>query len=97
MNAEEMLNTFHGPAGYLGPVGLGKRWQSGEQAEAGKVMVMMDLALEGRHNLVAGANRQEYHLRNVTPGEGLSSYPDADIRNVVERGKCPVPGLPAAR
>jgi prolyl-tRNA synthetase len=30
--------------------------------------VIADEALRGRRNLIAGANRDDYHLRNVTPG-----------------------------
>ncbi len=88
MLAEEILNTFHTPAGYLGPVGL-EILTGGEQAESGKVTVIMDLALEGRHNLVAGANREEYHLRNVTRGRDFIPTRTADVRNVIEGEDCP--------
>ncbi len=37
--------------------------------------MIMDLALEGRKNLVCGANEQDYHFRNVTPGRDFQ--PDA--------------------
>ena len=30
--------------------------------------MIVDIALEGRHNLVCGANKADYHYRNVTPG-----------------------------
>ena len=86
--AEEILNTFHSPAGYLGPIGL-EILAAGEQAEAGKVTVILDRALEGRRNLVAGANREEYHLRNVTPGRDFIPTLTADVRNVVEGESCP--------
>ena len=73
-------------------------WPAGEQAEAGKVTVILDRALEGRRNLVAGANREEYHLRNVTPGRDFVPTLTADVRNVVEGESCPqcpaVPGSP---
>src|SRR6202051_843728 len=59
MGAEEILNTFHAPAGYLGPIGL-DALAKGEQAEAGKATVILDSALEGRRNLVAGGHREEY-------------------------------------
>ena len=96
MQAEEILNTFHTPAGYLGPVGL-DILAAGEQAEAGKVTVILDLALEGRHNLVAGANREEYHLRNVTRGRDFIPTQIADLRNVVEGESCPLcPALPGS-
>jgi prolyl-tRNA synthetase len=96
MQAEEILNTFHTPAGYLGPVGL-DILAAGEQAEAGKVAVILDLALEDRHNLVAGANREEYHLRNVTRGRDFIPTQIADVRNVVEGESCPqCPALPGS-
>ena len=96
MQAEEILNTFHAPAGYLGPIGL-DILAAGEQAEAGKVTVILDLALEGRHNLVAGANREEYHLRNVTRGRDFIPTQIADVRNVVEGESCPqCPALPGS-
>jgi prolyl-tRNA synthetase len=88
MLAEEILNTFHSPAGYLGPIGL-DIVAAGEQAEAGKVTVILDLALEDRHNLVAGANREEYHLRNVTRGRDFTPTQIADVRNVMEGENCP--------
>ena len=68
MVAEEIAQTFHAPAGFLGPIGL-PILASGEQPEPGKVTVILDAALaRAVTNLVAGANREEYHLRNVTPG-----------------------------
>ncbi len=97
MVAEEILNTFHAPAGFLGPIGL-DILAAGEQSESGKVTVILDLALEGRHNLVAGANREEYHLRNVTRGRDFTPTQIADVRNVLEGENCPqcpaVPGSP---
>jgi prolyl-tRNA synthetase len=94
MAAEEILNTFHSPAGYLGPIGL-DTLAPGEQAEAGKATVILDSALEGRRNLVAGANREEYHLRNVTPGRDFVPTVTADVRNVTEGESCPqCPAVP---
>jgi prolyl-tRNA synthetase len=88
MVAQEILNTFHAPPGYLGPIGL-DILAAGEEAEAGKVTVVLDRALEGRHNLIAGANREEYHLRNVTPGRDFVPTMTVDVRNVVEGESCP--------
>jgi prolyl-tRNA synthetase len=84
MHPEEILTTFHAPAGYLGPVGLEK------------VTLVLDQALAGRTNLVTGANREEYHLRNVTPGRDFTPTLTADVRNVSEGEDCPVcgPGHP---
>jgi prolyl-tRNA synthetase len=88
MTAEEILHTFHSPAGYLGPIGL-DILAAGEQADVGKVTVVLDLALEDRQNLVAGANREEYHLRNVTRGRDFVPTQIADVRNVMEGENCP--------
>ena len=88
MAAEEIQNTFRSPAGYLGPIGL-NALAPGEPAEAGKVTVILDCALGGRRNLVAGANREEYHLRNVTPGRDFVPTVTADVRNVTEGESCP--------
>ena len=96
MVAEEIQNTFHAPAGYLGPIDL-DILESGEQPEAGKVTVILDRALEGRRNLVAGANREEYHLRNVTPGRDFVPTLIADVRNVIEGEGCPqCPAVPGS-
>ena len=32
-------------------------------------MLLVDKALEGRTNLIAGANKEDYHLKNLTPGK----------------------------
>ncbi len=79
MVAEEIVSTFGAPAGYLGPIGL----------DAGKVTVILDKWLEGRQNLVTGANKEEYHLRNVTPGRDFTASKTADVRNVIEGESCP--------
>jgi prolyl-tRNA synthetase len=95
MTAEEILSTFHSPAGYLGPIGL-DILPPGEKAEFGKVTVILDRALAGRRNLVAGANEEEYHLRSVTPVRDFVATVTADVRNVVEGENCPQcpPGNP---
>jgi prolyl-tRNA synthetase len=61
MQAEELAQYFNGPAGFLGPVGLKP---DAKPLEAG-LTVVVDKSLEGRKNLVAGANQLDYHLRNV--------------------------------
>ena len=87
MVTEEIVTTFGSPAGYLGPVGL----------DTDQVTVVLDRALEGRQNLVAGANREEYHLRNVTPGRDFVPSITADVRNVIEGESCPqCPTLPGS-
>jgi prolyl-tRNA synthetase len=49
-----------------------------------KTIVVLDTGLEGRKNLVAGANKQDFHFRNVTPGRDFTPTLTADIRNINE-------------
>jgi prolyl-tRNA synthetase len=85
MQAEELEQYFHGPAGYLGPVGL-----KPEAIPLGEgLTVVVDKALEGRRNMVCGANKKDYHLRNVAPGRDFSWSLAADIRSVNEGEACP--------
>jgi prolyl-tRNA synthetase len=86
MTAEELEKYMHGPAGYLGPIGLTPT----KQITSDGVNVIVDLALEGRQNLVCGANRADYHYRNVTPGRDFTWTLATDIRNVAEGENCPV-------
>ena len=53
-------------------------------AQTLKTIVIMDRGLEGRHNLVAGANQLDMHFRNVTPGRDFTPTLAADIRNILE-------------
>ena len=59
--AEEIRVVFGAGPGSLGPVGL-----------AG-VRILADFALRGRRNMICGANRDDYHLRNVTPGKDFAA------------------------
>ncbi|HET6207694.1 MAG TPA: proline--tRNA ligase [Terracidiphilus sp.] len=88
MQAQELEQYFGGPAGYLGPVGLN---------HDGKVLgdgltVVVDKSLQGRANLVCGANKLDYHLRNVVPSRDFTWTVSADIRSVNEGEACPVEG-----
>jgi len=59
-NAEEIRSAFGADAGSLGPVGVRN------------VRILADEALRGRRNMICGANRNDSHLRHVTPGEDFS-------------------------
>jgi prolyl-tRNA synthetase len=85
MQAEELQNFFNAPAGFLGPVGLKPDVKPLEDG----LTVVMDKSLEGRKNMVCGANKLDYHLRNVTPGRDFSWTLKADIRTVNEGESCP--------
>ncbi|HEX3437448.1 MAG TPA: proline--tRNA ligase [Pseudacidobacterium sp.] len=90
MQADELEKYIHGPAGFLGPIGLEPAKTFGD----GGVPVILDLALKGRQNMVCGANKLDYHYRNVTPGRDFTWTIAADVRNVVEGEGCPVCGNP---
>jgi prolyl-tRNA synthetase len=90
MVAEEIEAVFHAPAGYLGPIGI----EAAPHVKKPGTIVILDKALEGRANLVAGANREEYHLRNVTPLRDFKPTLTADIRNIVEGELDPIGQLP---
>ncbi|MDR3739378.1 MAG: proline--tRNA ligase [Terracidiphilus sp.] len=84
MVAEELEQFFNGPAGFLGPVGL----KPAAKAMTEELTVVVDKALEGRVNMVAGANKLDYHFRNVTPGKDFTWTLAADIRTVNEGEGC---------
>ena len=88
MQAEELEKYFNGPAGFLGPVGLKPDAKPLEEG----LTVVVDKSLEGRKNLVAGANKLDYHLRNVVPGRDFQWTLTADIRSVNEGEGCPQTG-----
>lgn len=90
MIAEEIFETFKAPAGYLGPIGI----EAAPHLKKPGTIVILDKALEGRTNLIAGANREEYHLRNVTPMRDFKPTTVADVRNIVEGELDPIGGLP---
>ena len=85
MVGEELEQFFHGPAGFLGPVGLAPAAKPMTEA----LTVLVDKALEDRVNMVAGANKLDYHIRNVTPGRDFTWTLAADIRSVNEGEGCP--------
>jgi prolyl-tRNA synthetase len=90
MQAEEIAATFDAPAGYLGPMGLA----AAPHVKKPGTLVILDAALEGRANLIAGANKEEYHLRNVTPMRDFKPTMVADVRSVNEGEPDPVGGEP---
>ncbi len=116
MQAEEIEEVFHAPAGFLGPISLSAaskekyseafardvlEAERGEASrknrlafiqtdvEARSPIVVIDRSLEGRKNMVCGANKLDYHLRNVTPGRDFTWTFAADIRSVNEGEACP--------
>jgi prolyl-tRNA synthetase len=90
MQPEEIAATFNAPAGFLGPIGL----TAAPHPKKPGVLVVLDAALEGRSNLIAGANKEQYHLRNVTPMRDFKPTLVADIRSVNEGELDPLGGEP---
>ncbi|HMF64498.1 MAG TPA: proline--tRNA ligase [Edaphobacter sp.] len=90
MTPEELQSTFNAPAGYLGPIGI----EAAPHPKKPGTLVILDKALEGRTNLIAGANKEEYHLRNVTPVRDFKPTLIADVRNILEGEGCPIDGSP---
>lgn len=75
----EEAQSLHGAQlGSLGPVGI-----------KGKgVRILADQSLKGRRNLIAGANQDDTHLRNVTPERDFNAE-YADIRVAQAGDLCP--------
>ncbi|MCU1234890.1 MAG: Anticodon-binding domain protein [Candidatus Solibacter sp.] len=73
--AEELFKWFGAQAGSLGPVGVKN------------MPILADIALKGRRNMISGANKTDYHLRNVTPGEDFDAE-FCDLREVAAGDTC---------
>ena len=86
MTEDEIKQLFNSPAGFLGPVGIG--WAK-DMKEVDRPLLLLDKALEGRTNLIAGANKEDYHLRNLTPGRDFHPTSYFDLRSVTAGEICP--------
>ena len=89
MTAEEIEPLFHSPAGYLGPIGLTNITKSANGKFGEGTRLFVDKALEGRKNLIAGANKEDYHVKNILPGRDFEPTAYADLRNVESGDTCP--------
>jgi len=72
---QEIREWFGADAGSLGPVGVTN------------MPILADRALLGRRNMIAGANKDNYHLRNVTLGEDFQAVLH-DLRQVAQGDIC---------
>ncbi len=86
MQEEEIRELFNSPAGYLGPLGI--EWAK-DVNDSGKPILLVDQALEGRANLIGGANKEDYHVKNLTPGKTFHPTAYADLRSVTAGEACP--------
>jgi prolyl-tRNA synthetase len=66
----------------------------GSPIGARDTVVVVDELVARSPNLVAGANREGYHFRNVNVGRDFTPDVTADITNVQEGDSCPVCGSP---
>jgi prolyl-tRNA synthetase len=91
MQEEEIRQLFASPAGFLGPLGI--EWAKNTSDSTDPVL-LVDKALEGRTNLIAGANKQDYHVKNITPGKNFQPTTYTDLRAVTSGDLCPNCGSP---
>jgi prolyl-tRNA synthetase len=89
---EEIRKLFNSPPGYLGPVGI--QFLEKLDSNSKGAVLLVDKALEGRANLIAGANKEDYHLKNLTPGKDFHPTAYVDLRAVAAGEGCPNCGTP---
>ncbi len=65
-----------------------------QSGDARAVHVVLDEALVGRVNMICGANKLDYHFKNVTPGRDFQYTIAADVRSVTAGEDCPNCGAP---
>ncbi len=100
MREEEIVEYFGTAAGFLGPVGLPQVKLADAKGKTAYVggkkdfIVLLDKALEGRRNLVGGANEADHHFTGLNLGTDFTVTAVADMRNVVEGEGCPRCGAP---
>jgi prolyl-tRNA synthetase len=92
MQESELEALFKSPAGYLGPLGIA--WAKDLQKDLERPVLLVDKALEGRTNLIGGANQEDYHLKNLTPGKDFHPTAYVDLRSVKAGEACPNCGEP---
>jgi prolyl-tRNA synthetase len=91
MQEEEIRQVFNSPAGFLGPIGI--TWAK-DLNDADRPVLLVDKALEGRSNLIGGANKEDHHLKNITPGRDFQPTAYADLRSVTAGEACLTCGAP---
>ncbi len=80
----EEITAVGAVPGYASPVGIDG------------VSVIADVSISTTPNLIAGANRQGYHLRNVNHGRDFTASVVTDIAAAQDGSPCPECGSPLA-
>lgn len=75
---EDVERITHAEVGFAGPVGI-------------EVPVIIDNEVRGMKNFLVGANKTDYHYKNVNLKD-FEVFLQADIANVIEGDKCPCCG-----
>jgi len=75
----------------LGPIGIA--WATSLN-DGDQPILLVDEALKHRKNLISGANKEDYHLKNVTPEGNFHATAYADLRSVTAGEGCPNCGGP---
>ncbi len=71
-------------AGFTGPIGLED------------TIMVVDSELVGMRNMVAGANKKDYHIKNVNYGRDYEANIIKDIKTLKEGDNCPNCGVPVS-
>ena len=78
---EEIVEAFGADPGSLGPVGVRD------------MPIWADKALQGRRDLVCGANKDDYHLLHISPGRDFE-VPFVELRQIESGDACSSCGKP---
>lgn len=81
--SEEAIRAAGAVPGYASPIGL-----------QGKATIIVDESVVAARNLVAGANKEGYHLRNVNYGRDYTADQVVDIATARAGDACPKCGAP---
>ncbi len=80
---DESLRELGIPIGFAGPVGL-------DEGKVEKIKIVADESIAGIKGAVTGANRENYHYKNVNEGRDFTVSDFVDLRLVKEGDRCPV-------
>ena len=77
---EEVEEVTNAKVGFAGPIGI-------------KIQVIIDESILNKHNFIVGANKTNYHYKNVNIKDFKYDFV-GDIKNVKENDSCPICGKP---